>query len=94
MKNKSAILSILGMAIASLGPFESHPKQRRREPSKTPLPDKIPLPPTGTKQYFFNEQGEYSTEKMPKSECVFICHAINDKNAIRKFKKWLTSNKP
>ncbi len=46
-----------------------------------------PRVPKGAKEYFFNEFGEFSTESMLKSETVFICWAINDKNAIRKFNK-------
>lgn len=49
---------------------------------------KEPMPPSGTKTYFFNEMGEFSTDRMRRDECVFKCFAINDKNAIRKFKVW------
>lgn len=42
-------------------------------------------PPNGCKEYFFNSNGEYSTKQMLKSETVFKCFAVNDKNAIRKF---------
>lgn len=51
-----------------------------------------PRPPKGAKEYFFNEWGEFSTEQMSKSETVFMCYAINDKNAIRKFKRWQHEN--
>jgi hypothetical protein len=47
-----------------------------------------PKPPTGTKEYFFNSSGEFSTESMLKEDVVFKCCAINDKNAVRKFKRW------
>jgi hypothetical protein len=47
------------------------------------------IAPLGTKTYFFNQLGEFSTEKMRKDECVFKCFAINDKNAIRKFDKYI-----
>ena len=49
---------------------------------------KEPMPPKGTKQYFFNHLGEYSTERMLKTDTVFKCFSINDKNAIRKFNKF------
>ena len=42
--------------------------------------------PKGCKEYFFNDKGEYSTDHMLKTECVFKCYALNDKSAIRKFK--------
>lgn len=51
-----------------------------------------PKPPKGAKEYFFNERGEFSTEQMLKSETVFMCYAINDKNAIRKFERWQHEN--
>lgn len=51
-----------------------------------------PRPPKGAKEYFFNERGEFSTERMLKSETVFMCYAINDKNAIRKFERWQHEN--
>ena len=43
--------------------------------------------PKGTKEYFFNNEGEFSTTSMLKSETIFTCIASNDKNAIRKFNK-------
>lgn len=49
---------------------------------------KEPIPPAGTKTYFFNSEGEFSTTSMRKDECVFKCFAINDKNAKRKFERW------
>jgi hypothetical protein len=50
-------------------------------------------PPSGSKEYFFNVKGEFSTDHMLKSECVFRCFAINDKNATRKFERWKESVK-
>ena len=47
-----------------------------------------PHPPSGSKEYFFNNDGEFSTEKMKKEECVFVCFAINDRNALRKWYNW------
>lgn len=44
------------------------------------------IPPRGTKEYFFDSEGEFSTTSMRRTECVFKCFAINDKNAKRKFK--------
>jgi hypothetical protein len=50
-----------------------------------------PRPPKGTKEYFFNQYGDFSTESMLKSEVVFKCWASNDKNAVRKFNKAMRS---
>jgi len=57
-------------------------------------PKRIPRPirqvlPKGAKEYFFNSDGEFSTKRILKSECIFKCIAINDKNALRKFNKQL-----
>lgn len=52
-----------------------------------------PKPPKGAKDYFFNEKGEFSTERMLKTECVFKCFARDDKNAKRKFNNWLKRQK-
>lgn len=49
---------------------------------------KDPPPPKGTKEYWFNEDGEFSTSHMRKDEVVFKCVAINDKNATKKYEKW------
>ena len=54
---------------------------------------KQPIPPKGAKEYFFNSVGEFSTEKMLRTETVFKCFAINDKNAVRKFNQWKTQLK-
>ena len=55
-------------------------------------------PPKGCKKYFFNVEGKFFTEEIlenivlpeevQKSECVFICFAINDKNAVKKYNNW------
>lgn len=44
--------------------------------------------PNGCKTYFFNSSGEFTNGSMRKDECVFVCHAVNDKNAIKKFNKF------
>jgi len=50
--------------------------------------------PKNTKEYFFNQLGEYSTEHMRKDECVYKCFAINYKNAKRKFDAWKLAQQP
>lgn len=47
-----------------------------------------PKPPTGTKEYFFKEDGECFTVGYKDTDFVFKCYAINYKNAVRKFKRW------
>lgn len=57
--------------------------------------DSIPIqpkPPKGYKEYWFNEEGEFSNGdgevKMLKTETVFYCYAHNDTSAKKKFSKW------
>lgn len=47
------------------------------------------LPPKGSKLYFFNMKGEFSTDHMLRTDVVFQCFAINDKNAKKKYAKSL-----
>lgn len=56
--------------------------------NKIPEPIK---PPTGTKEYWFNSSGEFSCVRMLKVETVYSCYAINEKNAIKKYRRWLQS---
>jgi len=48
--------------------------------------------PKGTLRYWFNSEGiflkETNEQRMRKEDCVFKCFSLNDKNAIRKFKKF------
>lgn len=51
-------------------------------------------PPTGSKQYWFDSQGNFSTERMERDRIYFKCFAINDKNAKRKFNKYILDTLP
>lgn len=53
---------------------------------------KEPPVPKGVKTYWFDEQGNFSSVQMRKDEVVFKCVAINDKNAIKKYKRWRAIN--
>jgi hypothetical protein len=81
MKNIAAMYGMMAAFTAN----ENHPIMYdiKREPIEIQ-----PKPPTGKKEYFFNSRGEYSTESMLKEDVVFKCCAINEKNAVRKFKRW------
>jgi hypothetical protein len=87
MKKSSIISSLwaMGMAMAVLD-TPTYKKEEREKPTI------YPKNPAGTKEYFFNDSGEFSTKQMRKDETVFKCFAINDKNAIKKFKNWKTTN--
>ena len=57
---------------------------------------KEPIAPKGHIHYWFRIDGtflnEKQSERMLKEECVFKCFALNDKNAIKKFNKFLTQS--
>jgi len=91
---KQAMLSALGIMGAMMLPENEREALMNFDPKEKPI---LYLPPreyqpTGTKAYFFNSSGEFSTTKMLRTECIFKCYAINDKNAKRKFAKWQKSN--
>jgi hypothetical protein len=52
-------------------------------------PKKPPIP-KGCKEYFFNQEGKFSTIE---SEIVFKCVAVNDKSAIKKFNNHLKNTR-
>lgn len=85
-KSKGAMLAMMSMALMADNYGGSYPEVEQVKRTIQPRP------PKGAKEYFFNEQGEFSTEQMLKSETIFICYAINDKNAIRKFERWQHEN--
>ena len=84
---KSNALAMLAMAAAMNEGNGMMFTRSGEDDARVFTPKELP-PPKGTKEYFFNGVGEFSTEKMLKTETIFKCYAINDKNAIRKFKGW------
>ena len=89
-KMKSNALMIMAMAAAMSEGNNMMFTGRGEDDTRVFIPKKSmsPMPPKGTKEYFFNSVGEFSTEQILKTETVFKCYAINDKNALRKFKRW------
>ena len=89
-------LSILAMA-TMLGSFAqtSEIDYYGQEIKTNPEP-KEPIIPKGHIYYWFRIDGtflnEKKSERMLKEECVFKCFALNDKNAIKKFNKFLTQS--
>ena len=84
---------MLGLVYGMLESATNFQEELYNDPNYDPINPTIKLlkekpAPKGAKQYFFNSQGEFSTEQMLKEECVFKCVAINDKSAIKKFQKW------
>lgn len=88
MKLKGIAAMALTMAVMSEVSMMDY-----KQPSKEFIPkDKKPIEPkpkNGQFYYWFRADGTFLSEKqserMRKDECVFICCAINDKNAIKKF---------
>jgi hypothetical protein len=89
---KSNALAMLAMA-AAMSEGSSMTFTGSGEDDARVFIPKQPIPPKGAKEYFFNSVGEFSTEKMLRTETVFKCFAINDKNAVRKFNQWKTQLK-
>lgn len=91
MKGNAMMMAALAMAMA---PGESMMFTGRGDEARKvwPPPKREERPPAGCKTYWFKANGEFSSERMLKSETVFECFAINDRNAIRKFKRWQSSH--
>jgi hypothetical protein len=86
---KAEMLGLLAMAMMPPEEQQRIMEWEKRQEEEKNKPRVIEQkPPSGTKEYFFNEQGEFSTERMLRTELVFKCYAINDKNAKRKFERW------
>lgn len=92
MKAPKKFNSALAMfAIASMMAEGNGPSPFDHEP---PITDRFkdpiqgyPVHHKGTRQYFFNAQGQFSNSRMLREDVVFKCIASNPKNAIRKFCK-------
>lgn len=58
------------------------------KPTRKPKQDKLK---PGQKWYYFFNEFNYSTKL--REGYIFKCKAMNEKNAIRKFKNWENENK-
>lgn len=88
-------LSILAMATMLCGFAQTSEIDYHEQERKTGgLEPKEPIIPKGHIHYWFRADGtflnEKQSERMKKEECVFKCFALNDKNALKKFNKFLT----
>lgn len=63
-------------------------KHFNKEPKK-------PIIPKGCKEYHFTRSGRFDTTENMWNDIhyVFSCYASNEKNAIKKFEKFLTQSK-
>lgn len=50
-----------------------------------------PLVPSGCKEYYFSIKGIPSSKLEDKTGAIYSCISSNEKNAIRKFKKWINT---
>jgi len=85
--------ALLGMAAAMSAMSDPGPVSRELNDGLSKKAPKPKRPPKGAKEYWFNAEGNHSTESMRKTDIVFSCYAINDKNAVKKFNKWLNTKK-
>lgn len=92
MTMKSSFLAMAMMA--AMMDDVSYPKQNKGR-EFIPQEEKEPKQPKGTLHYWFRNDGSFINEnnerRMFKSECVFKCFALNDKNAIKKFNAFIRS---
>jgi hypothetical protein len=89
MKSNALLLAALAMSGNS---FIAHGGGDDMFVSRIKSHSRPAKPPNGTKEYWFNQQGEFSTTGMKRDEIAFKCVAINDKNAIRKFNRFINPN--
>lgn len=82
---------MMALAMASLPAMNNSrsnkgPKEIQYKPVEKPIPN-------GCKQYWFDEYGDFRTDKMRKDLIVFSCVAQSDKSAIKKYQRWLQNQK-
>ena len=95
MNKRKTLVGLFAMAaaIASEQGYPSSPDIPISRKGKAPKPEPRVKPQKGQFHYWFRIDGtflnEKQSERMLKTECVFTCFAINDKNAIKKFNKFI-----
>lgn len=92
MKNKLGMMGPMAgiLAMGEMGYTESNKGDNDLKPKDIDItPKKLPIP-KGCKEYFFNKNGGYNTER--DIYTVFTCVAISYKSAKRKFKNFIRNN--
>ena len=100
MKNIIGQLAAIA-AITSLDSTEMYSdgtKEDNKTSMKTVSSNLAKIPPKGTKEYWFNEEGEFHNgldgrKPIRREDVVFHCIAISNKSAIKKFKKYQNDQK-
>lgn len=80
---KQNIAAFLAMAMFA-GTKQQPARPKQITPKKAPLP-------SGAREYYFNIKGIPSINLEDKTDSIYSCISLNEKNAIRKFKKWLST---
>lgn len=90
-KSKLYTMAMVGAMLSSMAQTSEREYYENEQ-----KPNKEPIVPKGHIHYWFRIDGtflnEKQSERMKKEECVFKCFALNDKNAIKKFRKWSNEN--
>lgn len=96
MKN---LKGMAGMALAMAMMSQESMMDYKETPREYTPPTKKeiePRPKNGQFYYWFRIDGTFLSEKqserMLRTECVFTCFAINDKNAVKKFNSFINKN--
>ena len=88
---KKSALTVLGLygwalGMSSTDLYAIEGSSRKKDPEHFRKP--IDRPHSGQKEYFFREDGTFENERQTEINYVFTCFAINDKNALKKYKHW------
>jgi hypothetical protein len=78
--------------------YDDGKKEDNKTSMKTVSGNLAKIPPKGSKEYWFNEEGEFYNGvdrclAIRKEDVVFHCIAISNKSAIKKFKKYHNDKK-
>lgn len=98
MKNNGFLAMMAMMSITSMNMDRAVDRMLDDEYDEPVTPIITPLTPKkGQFMYWFRYNGTFlsdrHSERMLKDEVFFICFSINDKNALKKFNKYLYSRK-
>ena len=83
MTIKNILLSAFAMMAASTEKMTSSMTSKKTD--ELSVEDQVPK---GCKTYYFSMDGTYTLTKPMKITPYYWCYAINEKNAIKKFKKF------
>ena len=93
MKKNLMLMSLGMIAAMSEQSYPSNPNEPIIRHERKPTNRKDKVIPKGVKEYWFKSDGSFLNEnhdrQMFKSQIFFICFALNNKNAKRKFETYL-----